>query len=206
MAANYSALFSSAYLPSVEFFSILAKHNVICFEKNESFIKQTYRNRCYIYGPNGKQPLIIPVNRANNTKINEVRIDYTSPWNKIHWRSIESAYNKSPFFMYYSELFRPFYSKQFEFLFDFNHELIQLLVKILKLKTEILFTDEYIKGYKDSDDYRYIFSPKVNCNKTLTMKEYSQVFSEKYGFISNLSIIDLLFNRGNLSKDYLLSY
>jgi len=200
-----SAVFSTAYLPPVGYFAILLKHEKIYFEKNESFLKQTYRNRCYIYGPNGKQPLIIPVKKSNNTKIYDVRIDYTSPWNNIHWKSIESAYNKSPFFMYYSDLFRPFYIKHFDFLFDFNQELIYLLIKMLKLKNEVFYTEEYFKEYEKADDYRYCITPKELETEALYQKEYSQVFSEKYGYITNLSVIDLLFNRGNLAKDYLLS-
>jgi hypothetical protein len=178
----------------------------VLIEKQEGYAKQTFRNRCNIYGPNGKQALVIPVNRKNNTIITDVRIDYSSNWNKIHWKSIESAYNKSPFFIYYADYFIPFYSKKYTFLFDLNTELILLVLKLLRSETDLLFTKEFNRIYNDKKDYRNNISPKSKSFLSdVTNGYYHQVFNEKHGFLSDLSIIDLLFNRGNLSKEYLIS-
>lgn len=197
------AILSTAYLPPISYFLVIQRSEKIIIERSEGFIKQTFRNRCYIYSANGKQALVIPVNKRNDTKINDVRIDYSSGWNKIHWRSIESAYNKSPFFIYYSDYFLPFYERKFNFLIDFNDELTQLILKLLKISMSISYTDSFQRSFSDYD-FRYMLSPKKEYSSLkMYLKEYPQVFAEKHNFMEDLSIIDLLFNRGNLSLDYL---
>ncbi len=200
-----SIILSSAYLPPVLYFAVAIRSNSVFIEKHEGFVKQTFRNRCYIYSANGKQALVVPVIRKNNTIITDVKVDYSSNWNKSHWRSIESAYNKSPFFLYYSDYFRPFYSKKFIFLFDLNIELTELIFKLLKSEKSLLFTEKFSKEFNDCYDYRNIISPK-NKNPYYTLEDdYNQVFNEKFGFLENLSIVDLIFNMGNFSKEYLLN-
>lgn len=194
-------LLSTAYLPPIEYFQKIVSASSISIEKHEHFVKQTYRNRCHILGANGLQVLSIPlVNTHEKTPINEKKIAYAEKWQKLHWRSIRSAYANSPYFIYYEDALMPFYEKRFEFLFDYNTELLQAILKLLKLKREMKFTEVYEKGVEN--DFRDIISPK-NETDISNFKPYSQVFIDKHAFTPNLSILDLLFNKGPESLEFL---
>lgn len=204
---NNSALVSTSYLPSIIYFNKIINIGTINVEAMENYPKQTLRNRCYIYAANGPLCLTIPVHKKENpfqiTK--DILIDYTYPWQKTHWRSIVSAYNSSPYFMYYDYIFEPFYNKKIKFLLDFNNELLdKLLNDILKLKTNLSITKEYTKN-ENENDFRYLCDFKSYKNQycEAAQAEYYQVFATKYGFIPNLSIVDLLFNEGNDAMVYL---
>lgn len=194
-------LLSTAYLPPIDFFISIGGSNLSLLDKTEKYQKQTYRNRTCIYAPNGVQSLIIPILRPYNIPIKDVKIEYQTPWQRNHWRSITAAYNNSPFFEYYQDLFAPFYSHKITFLFDYNWELIQLLNKLLNIPA----SNVNLSNDKESDlhfsNITSLISPKKP--SVYTYKPYYQVFNDKYGFIPNLSIIDLLFNIGPKSKEYL---
>jgi len=200
---NNTIVFSTAYLPPVEYFSHLNKYQTIQIDIFENYIKQTYRNRCCIYSANGKLTLSIPVIKVdgNHTNIKNIEIDYRQPWQKIHWRAIESAYNSSPFFLYYRDDLEPFYMKKYKFLVDLNHELFAILCNLVGIKTENLFSGKYFEPSPNIIDMRNSFSPKKQNDHS--QKKYKQVFDEKFGFIPNLSIIDLLFNEGKFSWELL---
>ena len=192
-------ILSTAYLGPIQYYSKILKYDQVIIEANENFIKQTYRNRCKIYGANGELSLSIPVKKTDiKTKINDLLIDYDTNWRKLHWKSIESAYRSSPFFEFYADDFIPFYTKEYKFLLDFNTEIQSMVLDNLEIDFEINFTSEYISQEKVSfPDFREKINPKKNVQDSdFNLLEYSQVFSEKHGFIPNLSIIDLLFNEG----------
>ncbi len=203
-----SAIFSTAYLAPIEYFVQILKYKKIFIEKDENYIKQTYRNRCCIYGANGKLTLSIPVDKGmrNHKKIIDTRISYDVFWQKLHWKSIKSAYNSSPFFIYYEEYLKPFYTKKYKFLIDYNFDILKMLLNQIGIDIDIDFTEKYIKNYTDTIDLRSITNPKLNKNKINSNREmhsYIQVFGSKFGFIPNLSIIDLLFNEGPNTLNYL---
>ncbi|MCD4773635.1 MAG: WbqC family protein [Bacteroidales bacterium] len=197
-------LLSTAYLPPIEYFNYLLNSDNQIIEKHETYKKQTYRNRCYILSSNGKQALTIPINKqyGNHTKINEITISYTENWQQIHWRSIESAYNSSPFFLFYKDKFEEFYQKKHKYLFDHNNDCLKLIFNFLDIEISPDFTSEFIKNPKNILDFRNSISPKTPF-QTKQYKIYSQVFAEKNGFTPNLSLIDLLFNTGPEAIDYL---
>lgn len=197
-------IFSTAYLPPVEFFVYALKPDEITIEACENFIKQTYRNRCYIYSANGKLKLSIPLEHCRQPQLplKEVKISYSMPWNKIHWRAITAAYNKSAYFLYYRDNFEKFFSGNYHWLIDFNHDILIECLKLLKLDKKIVYSVVFNKTY-DADDLRMKINPK-NVPE-ITFPAYTQVFDVKYGFLSNLSIIDLLFNCGPDSLEYLES-
>ena len=203
-SVNSPILFSTAYFPPIEYFFELKSYGVIYIDYFENYIKQTYRNRCQILGANGKLSLSIPVIKTtgNHTLIKDLAIDNSQLWQNIHWRSIESAYNSSPFFLYYRDQIEVFFTKKYKFLFDLNNEIIQCLLKMCKIYCEIKFTDDYIKPSNEIIDYRNKFIPK-NSYQNYDFPEYTQVFSDKHEFIQNLSILDLLFNEGKFTTDYL---
>ena len=193
-------LLSTAYLPPVQYISKLTSGDVI-IEKHENFQKQSYRNRCYIYGANGIQCLVIPVKKLHGAKtpITAVEIDYTSPWQKIHLKSIQSAYQTSPFYEYYADDFNALYDEMPGRLFDLNFRLLQYVMKQIGLKPDISFTETFEKMPSDLDDFRQSIHPKPRLNQpdeNFIAAPYQQVFQERYGFLPNLSIIDLLFNEG----------
>ncbi len=197
-------LLSTAYLPPIEYFATILQFNSLKIEKYEHYIKQTYRNRCNILTANGLLNLSIPVNKidGNHTLIKDIRISYLSNWQSNHWRAIESAYNKSPFFLYYRDDFEKFYTQTYELLIDYNTELLKFILKKLGTSIEINFTDDFVPINNSANDIRYSIQPKQK-QKSIDFPHYYQVFEEKHGFIPNVSIIDLLFNEGTESKNYL---
>ena len=168
------------------------------FEYHENFIKQSIRNRCEILAANGKLNLIIPrKHKANGkTKISEIKISYSEDWQKIHWKSIESAYNSSPFFEFYKNKLKPYYFNEEIYLIDFNKKIQFEILKMINEKIEHKTSSKYNENGKFIDLRNSEFKSKI-------IEKYDQVFIEKHGFISNLSILDLLFNKGPETSDYL---
>lgn len=186
---------TSAYLAPVQYYEILANHRV-WLESHEHYIKQTYRNRCHIATANGVMPLVIPVEKpGGKCATRDVRISTHENWQELHLRAIETAYNSSPFWEYYKDDFLPFYKKKWRFLFDFNMEIQQMVINLLDLETDIHLTKNYETRLPATcEDWRETISPKKETD--CKAQKYYQVFESKFGFLSNMSIVDLLFNMG----------
>jgi aspartyl/asparaginyl-tRNA synthetase len=196
------AIFSTAYFPPIQYFQQINKTETIYIEKHEHYIKQSYRNRCNVFGANGILSLSIPVIHISDKEIiTDKKISYTENWQQQHWRTIESAYRNSPYFIYYADALKPFYQKKYTFLFDYNMELLQFLLNSFKIKVKLNFTETFDKSIL-ADDFRYFIHPKNKIQET-NFKRYSQLFSDKHNFQPNLSGIDLLFNAGPHAKDFL---
>jgi len=202
-----TVLVSTAYLPPISFFKEINPYKTICIDVTENYQKQSVRNRCFIYGANGVMCLTVPVQKQpfNLKTTKDIKIDYSTLWQKIHWRSIVSAYNSSPFFMYYNMYFGPLYEKKFTYLAEFNEALlITILNDILKLNVNIekKISDNINENHTDMR-YMSNFKDMNAIKEKFVYESYYQVFADKYGFFSNLSIIDLLFNEGKFALDYL---
>jgi hypothetical protein len=195
----------TAYLGSLEYFSAVLKHEKILIEHFEYFEKQTIRNSCNIYSPNGLLKLSVPLhNRKNKSITKDIEIDYKTNWQLQHIRSIESAYRSAPFFEFYWDYFLPIYNHKYELLIELNQECTAICLKLFKEKKSPEPTTSFLKDYGNSGDYRFFKSFKKTSECKLSFPYYTQVFSNKLGFIKNLSVIDLLFNQGPESKSYLL--
>ncbi len=201
---DIGAIFPMFYLPPVAWFTELLPHkNNLLIEQKEHFPKQTYRNRAQIYSPDGALTLVVPVVKGskNHTKIRDVKICYDFNWQRLQWMSLQTYYRSSAYFEFYEADFVPFFEdKKFDFLFDLNEAMLQLLFKLLKMKVEINYTDEYEKDFA-GDDYRQSINPKQEYG--FQQKPYFQVFDNRQGFLKNLSIVDLLFNQGPNALNYL---
>lgn len=198
-----SVIFPLFYLPPIEFYKQLIdnKDTNIIFEKHEHFPKQTYRNRASIYGPNGKLNLIVPVVKGAkvHTPVKDVKISYDEDWQRLHWLSMQTSYRSSAYFEFYEDDYAPFYEKKYIFLYDYNLELFEMLKRQLKLKLDYTFSESYEKVY--SLDFRENIHPKKE--STYQSVQYYQVFEDKYNFMPNLSIVDLLFNQGPQALKYI---
>ena len=202
------AILSTAYLAPIQYYSKLLKYDEALIEVYENYPKQTYRNRCSIYGANGLLDLSIPVKKIETkTKTKDIKIDYVTNWQKLHWKSIESAYRSSPYFEYYADEFLPFFTTKTDFLIDYNLALQNLITIIIGIEVQIKNTDKYIVYNELAvSDYRELINPKKKfIDLDFKQPEYTQVFSTRFSFIPNLSIIDLLFNVGPDSLTYLKS-
>jgi hypothetical protein len=199
------AVLPMCYLPPVELFVELNnyKPNVL-IEREEHFPKQTYRNRASIYSPDGVLTLTVPVVKGskNHTVIKDVKISYDFKWQRAHWMGLQTCYRSAAYFEYYEDDFAPFYEKNFEYLFDYNQQLMELLIKLTKIKTSLIYTETYEEAYPTLTDLRNTISPKIE-NESFLQKPYFQVFEDRHGFIKNLSIVDLLFNQGPQTLSYL---
>lgn len=196
-------ILSSIYAGNIEYYSLIYNSDNIIIDVSENYRKQSFRNRCEIYGANGKLNLIIPVTKSNNyTPINRKKIDYCENWQKIHWKSLESSYRTSPYFEFYELQLKKLYNNRFIYLSEFNIELNNLILSLLNIEKNIIIKDKYQDSWGDTySDFRNKINPKI---KTAHLSnEYYQVFQEKYGFLSNISILDLLFNHGSEAINYL---
>ncbi|MDF1867773.1 MAG: WbqC family protein [Saprospiraceae bacterium] len=206
MKTKDTILLELQYLPSIQYFTKLISHEITLIEQYENYLKGTYRNRCHIVGANGLQRLSIPLEKGKNEKqpIREVKISDHENWQAQHWNSIKSAYGKSPYFEYYVDELEPFFKKKYEFLFEWNWDLINCIIDCLSIECELKWTTEYLgkqalEEEKSIFDFRNGIHPKIHRQKEdphFKPAKYAQVFQEKHGFISNLSILDLLFCSG----------
>lgn len=195
---------TTAYLAPVPYYTKFLKGDRIFIEQNDNYVKQTYRNRCTILSANGPISLSVPVAHSSSEKVKtkDIRIAGHGNWQHMHWNAIVSAYNSTPFFEFYQDDFHPFFHKKTEFLFDFNNELQSMVLKLLNIDANILFTDEYHTEVSDKElDLREAIHPKKDwqTDPDFSPVPYYQVFEQRFGFVENMSIIDLLFNMGNES-------
>ena len=216
-----TALLSSTYFGPVQWYQKLNRYDECLIERHESFIKQTYRNRMIIATTNGPLSLTIPTNHDTSMAMKDIRISDHANWRHVHWNALLSAYGESPFFEYYQDDIRPFYEKKYDFLFDFNMEIMEKMIELLDIRPNVKVTDEYFpkkseerrvkneefNGLNDEEtnlkiqdvvDFRDAIRPKKPLpDPDFTSKRYYQVYEQKHGFLPNMSILDLLFNEGN---------
>lgn len=203
-----SILLSTAYLPPIEYIIQCLHYKNITIELFETFPKQTYRNRCHIATANGPLSLPIPVKKpnGNHTITRDIELETNNRWNIIHWRAIYSAYSHSPYFLYYGDAFEAIYRNPPKTLIEFNGALLNVVFKLLKVEVNIKYTNDFAPISNNITDLRNAIHPKQIVDylgKPIHFEPYTQTFSNKYAFIPNLSIIDLLFNEGSSSLEYI---
>lgn len=193
---------STAYLAPVQYYAKLLAYDQVRIEQHDHYLKQTYRNRCTIASPNGKIDLTIPVEKSEMLKCEtkDIRISDHGNWRRLHFTAMESAYGHTPYFEYYKDDFAPFYERPFKYLFDFNEQLMELVCSLIDIEPNWQRTDEYAQSFASNEtDARDLIHPKKDFSQTdseFQAVPYYQVFEQRFGFIPNLSIADLLFNMG----------
>ena len=201
-------LLQSVYSGPIQYFARIAKEKAIVIEQYDHYIKQTYRNRCRILGANGPITLSIPVVNVSGEKtlVKDIRIEYAFPWQKMHFKSIESAYASAPFYEFIIDDLLIFYTKRFTFLVDYNRQILETILNILDIGCEIHHSDAFRTISDEQNDPRFFIHPKKDFHRydrQFASVSYKQVFSEKHGFVPNLSILDLIFNEGKHAKQIL---
>lgn len=197
--------FPTAYMPPLSYFALLLKSDVLEIEAHETYPKQSWRNRCSIATAQGVLDLTVPVVKpyGNRTQTKETLIDAKQKWQNNHWRAIESAYNKSPYFLYFQDKLKTLiYSKQVPLL-EFNNALMRFFMDFFKIKKELRFSENYQK-IEPQHDLRILLHPKAKPLIPLDkLPIYYQVFSDNLPFFPNLSILDLAANEGPSGIFYL---
>lgn len=191
------------FSPIVQYVAVVNSKELI-FEVEDNFQKQTFRNRCYINTAHGKHLLNVPIQHRKEIrqKTKDIKIDYKDNWHKLHLKTLETAYNSSPFFEFYIDELRPLFEKRIPFLLDLNLKCHDFVMDSLQLEIPTSITTEYHiePTYKDT---RHLAITKSN--QEFNFERYIQVFDQNHGFISNLSMLDLLFMEGPNALNYLES-
>jgi len=196
------ALFLPTYFAPISQYMAIANSDEVLFEVEDNFQKQTYRNRCYIYGPNGKQLLNIPIKHTSTSakkKTKDTLVDNSSSWQSQHLKSIQIAYRNSPFFEFYEDDLQPILTKEYKYLLDVNIDTYLFITDALQISSDYNTTEEYQDASKN--DYRHLANAKQELG--LNFDSYIQMFDDKFGFIKNLSTLDLLFMEGPNAVSFL---
>jgi len=189
---------SIAYLGTVSYYHKIEESEIVYFEAHESFEKQSWRNRMRILAANGPMDLCIPVIKGHspNQPIRDVQIDYAENWQKVHFKSVESAYRHAPYYEYLIDDLRWIWDNREKYLFDYDLKITDCILKMMQARATVKLTETYQKpGFYGESDYRYLIHPKAKKQGTgENPVPYHQVFSDRYGFVKDLSVIDWLFN------------
>ena len=186
----------SAYLAPISYYYFLSVNDEVIIDVHENFVKRSIRNRTYLLGPNGNILLTVPKKKTMFRSMSKIEISCISKWTSKHWKTIISCYNSSPYFKYYKYDFENIYSCEHNYLFELNKKLNDLILDILKIKCNCIYSTNYVITQNKEMDFRN--------NKYLKQYNYSKVFKE-YDNKIELSVIDLIFNLGPDSKKYLKS-
>ncbi|MBU2919860.1 WbqC family protein [Winogradskyella psychrotolerans] len=188
--------------PNIAHFWAIVNSDSVYFEVCDNYQKQSFRNRTEIYGANGKLALTVPVSysQKNRQLYKDVRIANEEKWQIQHLKSLQSAYSMSPFFEYYIDDLMPLFETHFDYILDFNLKCFDILSDSLQLNLSPKHTSVFEKDTTDKTDFRNLVKRNF---KVESFQPYTQVFTEKHGFIPNLSILDLLFNEGPNTELYL---
>lgn len=209
-----TALLQTTYFGPVQWYQKLARYDHCLIEQYDSYQKQTYRNRCVIATANGLQALTVPVEHANKQPtansqlIKDLRISDHNQWRRVHWNALQSAYSESPFFEYYADDIRPFFEQRYDYLIDFNEAIRQKMCELIDIYPKVDYTTEYLPTLNTQHSTQHDFREVIHTKHPLPdadfqPRPYWQVFQHRYGFQSNLSILDLLFCMGPESIFYL---
>ncbi len=193
------------YFTNISHFVGIVNAENVMFEVEDNYQKQTYRNRTNIYGANGKLTLNVPVHHShkNRALYKDVKIANDMDWQLHHWKSLQSAYKTSPFFEFYEDDIAPLFHTKQEHLLEFNFKCLEVILDCLQLDLKFDISKEYKKDINEYNDLRYLVNARKE--KEIHYEPYTQVFSNKHGYINNLSILDLLFNEGTNALHYLQS-
>lgn len=207
-----TALLSSTYFGPIQWYQKLNRYDSILIEQHDSFVKQTYRNRCIIATANGSLALSMPTSPGNKDKgdegmpttVNSTIISDHGNWRHVHWNALKSAYGESPFFEYYADDIMPFFTERWTDLYSFNMDICRKMCELLDIEQNISLTDHYISREEAGDlgiaDFRDAIRPKHPLpDPDFEPRRYYQVYEQRHGFLPNMSILDLLFNMGNES-------
>lgn len=200
-----TVLLSTTYFGPVQWYQKLYRYDRVLIEQHDTFIKQTYRNRCLIATTQGVQALTVPVS-GDGGRPSPLISDHGN-WRHLHWQALQSAYGDSPFFEYYADDLRPFFfERRWDTLLSFNEDIRRTMCELLDIQPHVELTSEYVKAadVEGMDDLRDAIRPKHPLpDAHFQPRRYYQVFEQKFGFLPNLSILDLLFNMGPESVFFL---
>ena len=188
-----TACLSTTYFGPVQWYQKLHRYDQVVIDGEERFQKQTYRNRCLIATTQGVQALTVPEVHDSKSSISDVLISDHGNWRHLHWQALQSAYGDSAFFEYYEDDLRPFFKENnWERLVDYNDAICRKVCELLDIQPSIVH-----QSSQDCSDFRLVINPKHPLEDSEFMpRKYYQVYQQKHGFLSNLSILDLLFNMG----------
>ena len=197
-------IFPTAYLPDIKYVALFLKETAPQIELFETYQKQSCRTRCNVMTANGLQTMTVPIvkTNGNHTMTKDIAISYKEPWQQIHQRCMEAAYRKTPYFEYYFPYLEKAFTTRFDTLVELNEFCLKFILKVLKINKEIVYTEDF-EPIASPDDYRVALS-KWSPEGT-SFPKYYQVFADRQPFVSNLSVIDLIFNKGPESINYLNS-
>lgn len=202
MEPTTSTILPILYLPPISWWKVLLADSPtgVLLERKENMQKQTLRNRTQIYGANGKLNLVIPLKRTGRRVVDEIEISYREDWQTQHWKSIKNVYQASAYFEYYEDRLKEIYNQQPILLIDFNLHAINILRDILKVECPLNLTEKY-QAENYSSHYRNAFASKGDSR--FGIPRYFQTFEEKFGFLADLSLLDLLCSEGPQSLTFI---
>ncbi len=197
-------LCETQFFPPVAYLAQCVNADKVVIEAHEHFQKGSYRNRCHIAGANGGQTLSVPLKRNKGSRnIQDIQIAYDVDWQRQHWRSLQTAYGSAPFWDFYAPVFERFFTERFDSLLDYNVEILKTIFKLLKIdkRVNICLSTTYEDVFTEGVDLRQKINPKMTSDVKAT--PYSQLFNDRYDFMPNLSVLDVLFCCGNQSLSVL---
>ncbi len=197
-------ILSTAYMPPISYMALIMAESEINIEYFENFVKQSYRNRCQIYSPNGVLNLVVPVQKGKDyhTLTKDVKISYEENWQRLHLMTLQTSYRSSAYFEYYEDEIVALFKTQPEYLVAWNEAWLKLILKFLKKDLTVINTKSYTENVAEIADFRNKISHKKD-NLIINQPTYFQLFNTKYGWQTDLTILDLIFTMGPQASGYL---